>query len=633
MYFCLLMKKILFAALLLFTASSLLKAQGTVPHVYSNIYADGKGRLNIKDSTGNYYLQTNTPRYTLEQLKGNPKADDKGISFYFGEDFKGLLYYGFIPYGDSKHPMPVYFKNAIKIEGGRALINIKEKLSGKYDMIGWEQSGKGTIGYRVLNTEGEILYDGKVSFSGKGPFKVATTITEGPFVNILTDNGVTISFETNEAIIANVVADGKTFADKKATQHHEIVLKGLKPATTYSYTVNFGSDKQTYTFTTAPKKGTRGYFVFSYGSDSRNGNGGGERSVYGANFYIMKKIMALNKHKNVAFSQFSGDLIDGYLQDKGEMNLQYANWKRAVEPFAHYFPVYISMGNHEALSSVFKQEGAKGESIEVDKFPFETESAEAVFANNFVNPSNGPASEDGATYDPDFKTKDFPPYDENVFYYTYDNVGMIVLNSNYWYSPSGNKVGISSGNRHAYIMDKQLEWLENTLKVLEQDSSIDHVFLTLHTPFFPNGGHVSDDMWYGGDNSPRPVIKGVPVQKGIIERRDQLLDLLVNKSTKTVAILTGDEHNYCKTEINNTTPRYPDGWALPKIGLSRTIYQINNGAAGAPYYAQEETPWSAKTSGFTTQNAIVYFHVEGKTVSVEVVNPDTLEEIESFDLK
>ena len=87
MYFCLLMKKILFAALLLFTASSLLKAQGTVPHVYSNIYADGKGRLNIKDSTGNYYLQTNTPRYTLEQLKGNPKADDKGISFYFGEDF------------------------------------------------------------------------------------------------------------------------------------------------------------------------------------------------------------------------------------------------------------------------------------------------------------------------------------------------------------------------------------------------------------------------------------------------------------------------------------------------------------------------------------------------------------------
>lgn len=598
-----------------------------MPSVHTNIRADGKGRLYIQDSVKNYYLQESSAKYTLEQMKGSPRGDAKGIAFFFGKDFKGWLYYGFIDYTDSKHPMPVYFKKEVDIIDGAALINITDNLSGKYDMIGWEESGRGTLGYRVVNDEGDIIYDGIINFSGKGPFKVAPTITEGPFVNLVNDNGATISFETNEKLKTNITAGGKAFSDATATTHHEIVLKGLEPAKKYKYTINYSGNIQTFEFSTAPKKGTRGYFVFSYGSDSRNGNGGGERNVYGANSYIMKKMMAMNMHKQVAFAQFSGDLIDGYLTDNAEMDLQYANWKRAVEPFAHYFPIYKSMGNHEAVMHVFKQEGEDGETIALDKFPLATESAEATFAKNFVNPSNGPISEDEGN------KKDFPSYSENVFYYTYDNVAMVVLNSNYWYSPTTDKVNKSSGNIHGYIMDKQLAWLQQTIQILEEDKAIDHVFITLHTPFFPNGGHTSDDMWYKGNNEPRAVVNGKMADKGIIERRDQLLDIIVNKSTKTVAILTGDEHNYCKTEISNTTPRYPEGWALPKLTLTRTVYQINNGAAGAPYYAQEKTPWSSKTSGFSTQNAVVYFHVEGKGVEVEVVNPDTMEEIESYVLK
>ncbi len=626
------MKKALFLSASLLLVSAAAFAQGYVPRVHGNILADDKGRLYIKDSSRRYYLQDPKPTYTLAQLKGNPKGDTKGIAFYFGDNnFKGLLYYGLIPYGDSKHPQPVYFKEAAPITNGSAFVNIADKLKGKYDMVGWEKSGAGTIGYRVLNEKGEILYDGIVGFTGKGPFKVAPTIIEGPFVNLLTHNGVTISFETNEAVKATLSVGGKVFTDSKATHHHEVEIKGLQPDSTYSYIVSTGTHQQTYSFTTAPKPGSRQFFTFSYASDSRNGNGGGERNVYGANYYIMKKMMALNNHKGIAFAQFSGDLIDGYLADKGEINLQYANWKRAIEPFAHYFPVYISMGNHEALSAYFTEEG--GKTLEVDKFPYATESAEAVFADNFVNPKNGPASEDGASYDPDPKAQDFPSYNENVFYYTYDNVGVVVLNSNYWYAPNTDFVNVSGGNIHGYIMDKQLEWLDSTIKLLEEDKNIDHVFLTLHTPMFPNGGHVKDDMWYSGNNQFRPYVRGQALDKGIIQRRDQLLHIIVNKSTKVAAVLTGDEHNYCTTEIGPNTPIYPEDWTMPRQQLTRTIMQINNGAAGAPYYAQEQTPWTKFTDGFTTQNAVVYFHVEGKSIEVEVVNPDTLEEIESFILR
>ena len=140
-------------------------------------------------------------------------------------------------------------------------------------------------------------------------------------------------------------------------------------------------------------------------------------------------------------------------------------------------------------------------------------------------------------------------------------------------------------------------------------------------------------MWYNGDNNWRPYVAGKPVEKGIIERRDQLLDLLVNKSSKVIAILTGDEHNYARTEIGPTTTIHPANYSPEKVVLSRTIYQINNGAAGAPYYAQDETPWTPFVSGFTTQNALVFFHIDGKRINMEVVNPDTLEKFDELEMR
>jgi hypothetical protein len=602
----------------------------TIPKSYKNLFYDEQNRLYFKKPSGETVFADTTPAlYTLNKLKGNPKGTTKGIAFDFAiPALKGILYYGFIPYGDSKHPQPVYFRSPAIIENGKAEIDIS-KMKGTYDMVGWEKSGKGTLGYRVVEEKGLVLYDGKISFNyANGLFTIACAITEGTFVNRLTPEGATISFATNLPVIAKIEIDGKTFADEQANTNHEILITGLQADKEYSYKVLYADNQQVYGFKTAPKSGTRSKFSFAYASDSRAGQGGGERNVYGANYYIMKKIAALAYSKKAAFFQFTGDLIDGYLTDKGETELQYANWKRSVEIFWHYMPIYAAMGNHEALNHRFE----KG-TYSIDRFPYETESAEAIFAKNFVNPINtGLENEDNNKYDKDKKSIDFPSYKENVFHYTYDNVAVIVLNSNYWFAPSRTKVGEIGGNIHAYIMDNQVVWLKNTLEILEKDNNIDHVFITEHTPFFPNGGHVRDDMWYGGDNNPRPCFSEGCAEKGIIERRDEMLDLLVNKSSKVRAILTGDEHNYAKTKLTPETVIHPENYPHPKVKLSRTIWQINNGAAGAPYYAQEQTPWTPFVSGFSTQNALVFFNIDGKKIYMEVLNPDTLEKFDELQM-
>jgi len=603
-----------------------------IPSVHSGFNQDDQGRSYLEIGGNRYYNYEEPAIYTLERLIGNPKGEENGLSFDFQiPQFGGKLYYGLIPYGDSKHPLPVYFRQYALIDNGKCSIDMGT-LSGIFDMVGWEKTGTGTLGYRVVDSTGMILYDGKVTFKGTGPFEVDVTVIEGPFVNRVTHNQAVISFETNQRANPELLVNGKTFSGARKQTHHEIEITGLQPDRVYPYQLTVGSISYNYELKTAPSPGSRSGFSFAYASDSRSGQGGGERNVYGANFYIMKKIMALIKFKNAVFLQFTGDLINGYLEDKGEINLQYANWKRAIEPFAHYLPVYVSMGNHEALSrNFYNSENMQGASV--DRFPFDTESAEAVFAQNFVNPHNGPLGEDGAIYDPNPDKIDFPPYMETVYYYIYDNIAVVVMNSHYWYSPTTNTISKVGGGLRDYIMDQQLEWFEKTISKFEDDPNIDHIFITQHSPVFPNGGHVHEAMWYRGNNQYRPFVAGKPMAKGIIERRDQLLDIAVNQSSKVIAILTGDEHNYAKTEVGPDTNIYPENYLYPKIELTRTIYQINNGAAGAPYYAQEQTPWSPFVTGFTTQHALVFFHINGSSVEMEVLNPDTLEEVDRLKLR
>ncbi len=620
----------LFIGLLIFSITA--GAQIEVPKVYSNLSLNEKGEpvLHINDT--NIVAETPKVKYNLSDFENAWKASPEGLIFESpNKNLKGDMYFGLIPYGDSKFPQPVFFKRMRQLVKGKTEIKIAELFKGKYDMVGWEKSGKGVLGYRILSSKGKIIYDGIIGFNYKnGKFEVALTLIEGPMINLLTDRSAVISFKTNRKAVCSVVVDGKEFKDKEPVILHEIKVSGLQADKNYEYSVKYDDNEQTYSFRTAPAPGSRKAFTFAYASDSRGGNGGGERNIYGHNGYIVKKIMALSIANNSRFVQFTGDLIDGYTLSSQSSDLEYANFKTTVSPFAHYIPLIAGIGNHEVVMHTFK---GKDIWVSIDKFPFDKESAESTFAKNFVNPENGPESEDGSKYDPDKNTTDFPSYKETVYYYTYDNIAVVVLNSNYFYAPSTKFVPVTSGNIHGYIMDNQLKWFAQTLAKLEKDKTIDHVFVTIHTPAFPNGGHVSSDMYYNGNNSHRPYIAGKPVDKGIVERRDEFLDIMINKSKKTVALLVGDEHNYNKLKLTPQTNIYPENYKGKKLKIKRTFWQINNGAAGAPYYAQEQTPWTKDVSGFTTQNALCLFYIDGQSVKMKVLNPDTLEEVDEATLR
>ncbi len=620
-------------AFIIFTfvlATNIMLAQKIkIPKSYSNIEKDKDG-LFFQRGDNKFYAVKSYPLYSLKQFFGNPQGTEGGVLLDFG-GFKGDITYGLIPYGKAPHPLPV-FRFVKPLELGKVEINIKEDFKYPYDFVDWKKNQRLSIGYRLTDETGMVVYDGEVSLKGIGPFSVAPSIYEGPFVNMLTDSGATIWLKTTVPVSVGLEINGETTESPVGT-NHEFTVSGLKPDTKYEYTVKYDDFTQQYHLKTAPKPGSRSSFVFAYTSDSRHASGGGERKIYGTNAYIMKKIAAVAYSNDAAFMQFSGDLINGYLETNEETQLQYTNWKKAVEPFWHYMPFQVGMGNHEALGYIFKDSlgGIRGF---VDKFPFPTESAEAAFAEAFVNPVSDLKSEDGSKYDPSPKTIDFPSYEENVFHYTYDNVAVIVLNSDYWYAPSLSIIPSTSGGLHGYIMDNQLEWLKKTVTDLEEDEDIDHIFVTQHTPVFPNGGHSRDDMWYSGDNRKRPFVAGVPVEKGILERRDEYLDILINKSTKVLAVLTGDEHNYNRLKLTKEVTIYPEIYPDErKINVSRPIYQINNGAAGAPYYAQEILPWSEHTKAFSVENAVCLFYVDGPTVKMKVVNPDTLNVIDEIVLR
>lgn len=619
-----------------------------IPAIHPNILEES-GSLVLVEGDHKYSVLPVKTRWTLAQLVGNPTGTESGIQFNFG-DLNGKLHYGFIKTADGHYPQTVFYDHSLPIRQGQASVTICcGVLTGVNDIVAWEDKNQGILGYRVVTDDGMIVYDGKIAFTGKGPFVInPASIVEGPLVNFSEEGGfyntLRISFDTLKETQAIVMARHSLDASKvqtskaeNATTHHELTLTDLQPDTVYAYTVATSNGEATYTesysFHTAPAPGSRKPFIFAYGSDCRRGDSGsGEREMEGPNAYMLKRVVALAKFKNAAFLQVTGDLITGYLNSVDQAKVQYRNWKRVVEPFAHYLPILTTMGNHEALLQTFSSGSKYG--ISLDRFPYVTDSSEVVFASQFVNPTNGPPSEDGAFYDPNPKQLDFPSYRETVYYYTYANLGMVVLNSDYWYAPAIAGTPFSGGNLHGYLMDQQLEWLTTTLAKLDADDRLDFIFVTQHTPAFPNGNHVKDAMWYNGNNAPRAVVKRTAtgdnlIQRGILEQRDKFLKILM-RSKKVVAMLAGDEHNFNLLKITKEMNLYPAGWEKEDIRNSpefRPLYQIINGAMGAPSAGPAKTPWSTYVQGFSNQNAVVLFHVDGKSVQLEVINPDTLDTV------
>jgi hypothetical protein len=76
-----------------------------------------------------------------------------------------------------------------------------------------------------MNAAGKILYEGRVAFSGKGPYQVLPAIIEGPLVDLPGPTGCVISFETQVPAKTSVTVNGKALGDE--TMHHEITITEL----------------------------------------------------------------------------------------------------------------------------------------------------------------------------------------------------------------------------------------------------------------------------------------------------------------------------------------------------------------------------------------------------------------------
>jgi hypothetical protein len=617
------MKKhiIMMFALLLASAISFSQTNNkpSIPAVLNGISYNGEGKLVLANGGQNYVEVEKKEPYRLSQMIGNPTGGETGIMLDVQmPGFNGTVAYG--PYVETaEYPTVAFLPRDVKMTDGKALLEFKKVFAKANDFYRFQDKGKGIIGYRVMDASGRIIYEGRVAFQGKGPYEVLPTIIEGPMVNNLTQEGCVISYETQVPVKTSILVGNKTFADEAASTHHEIMVRGLEPATNYKYSVSYGDRTDNHSFKTGAKDGSRKAFTFAFASANRATTGGGERDFGGTNYQSTRAVMAAAVMNNAAFIQTTGDFTNGgNISEDGHL-MEYANFKRALEPFWFKTPVYIGFGDHEPNKKLLTDAVAKkSQSIEV--FPYETHSGEATFAKAFVNPSNGPESEDGASYDPNPSMLDFPTYKENVFYYTYDNVAMIVLNTEYWESKDPK---ITSGCPEGYIMDQQVKWLKETMQKMEQNPNIDHIFVNIHGAAFPNGDHLADAMWWNGDNASRAWVAGKPLPKGAIERRDEILDICVNNSKKFLSFLSGDEHNFSFLQITQDSKIYLEGYTGSKIKISRPFYNINNGGGGSAPYGLLPSPWSNDYKYFTEPPVLALISVNGKSVKLKAMSAET----------
>lgn len=417
----------------------------------------------------------------------------------------------------------------------------------------------------------------------------------------------------------------KLVAVSENTQRHEALVTDLQASSDYEYYVLCSNEagqkteSRVYAFRTAPGRTTPGFgkkIRFAFVSDSREGVGGGEQTYMGHNFAILSKI-ALDAHRRGAdFFLFGGDLVNGYTTEPEDFRLQLRGWKQSLAGFWRTKPVYPAMGNHETLLNCYGDGSEDG--ICLDKWPYQTQSAEAIFAHEFYNPTNGPEASDPRR----------PTYKENVYHFRYGPVLLIAFNNNYWWT-TNDKVQNYGGSPEGYMMGDQLEWVENVLNQAEKDRDIRYIILFAQEPVFPCGGHVKDAMWYNGNNNIRAATSYdgetvVPEREGMIEARNRFWEAIA-KSSKVAAVLAGDEHEYHRLLVDKTTPVgvYPED-DTNNDGVLDTFssnpefdhptWQITAGTGGAPYYSREETPWQPVY--LSSQAGYCMFEADAKKISM-----------------
>ncbi|MBS3806202.1 MAG: metallophosphoesterase family protein [Bacteroidales bacterium] len=582
-----------------------------------------------------------TNEITLDQVYEalQKEGNEKGLFLDFGNPaLQGKIYSG--PYPYEEHESDLHdrrYRLHSSLKEGRGLIPIARFFEDKYDANEWVDSSvtQAAVAVRIdlwEKNRDDVHHHGfrdiLVYFKREdGRFRLVTTISEGPFVNLLRSDdgdpsgtGVTISWETMQPSGGKVVVKGVDEYAHRADdlRDHQIEITGLRHDTRYKYYVQSGETRSSvYSFKTAPRRG-QGNVTIAYTGDSREGVGGGEHTFMGVNRYILRRLADDAYRRGAEIFLFGGDLVNGYTTDVGDFRTQLKAWKQAMEGFAHSRALYPAQGNHESLLNAY---GGEDKFVMMDKFPYH-QSAEAIFAEEFVLPKNGPSPEDIRR----------PSYKEEVYAFQYGPVKIIAFNNNYWFT-SNHLVNQYGGSPEGYIMPDQLRWIIRQIQQGDQDPSVKAILMFAQEPVFPNGGHVGDAMWYGGNNNIRAYTdhggRLIPEEDGIIEVRNKLWRA-VSRSKKVAAVLTSDEHGYHRTLIDNDTPvgimdddTDGDG-RLEKVSPNRSFvyptWHITSGGGGAPYYAQEQAPWSDDVALYSSQfNYTLIRFIDGR-MQLDVYN-------------
>ena len=114
-----------------------------------------------------------------------------------------------------------------------------------------------------------------------------------------------------------------------------------------------------------------------------------------------------------------------------------------------------------------------------------------------------------------------------------------------------NKSDTAGGNPFGRLLPGQIRWLAADLKAA-RDRGQKHLFVFVHEPAFPNGGHVQDSLWEGGK------ARGVAT-------RDLFWQIVSDAGV--VAVFSGHEHNYSRTAIDRNTPTGFSHWQNNAVNI------------------------------------------------------------------
>jgi hypothetical protein len=548
-----------------------------------------------------------SPIFDIEQCIPE-LGTEKGLFVNLPADLSGRVYYGVREL--TADPPRVRLRKSVALQEGAAELNLKAFTRYPYDISRfnerqesdfflqfeiWDAASSSTLlVHRIIHVR---LVD--------GIFHRALTLVEGPIYSCEVDAGVpvpVISLVADRPAEAQVLITGHNpFVSHEDNSRHEIKLTGLLPATVYEYQVEISSDDETtrsplYTLTTPPLPGDADTLRAILMSDCRAGVGAGEQAVEGVNFTVLGQLAAQALLLEPDLMLFPGDLINGWTNDPGTYLRELRSFKRTLGWLLPTVPFFAGMGNHETLLHFYDDGGRWG--IGLDRTPYATHSAEALFAAEFANPTAAPQPE----------SEQAPPYTETVYALPWGKVLFLMLNSNYWFSTDPENFG---GNVEGGMLDNQLDWMQKQITSADADPDISWIVYATHEPTFPNGGHPQDAMWYNGGTPENNYGRD---RSEVIERRDRWWSMIAS-SSKSLLVFNGDEHNYSRTLVDSDTPVYLDGSS--NHDFKYPVWQIVSGGAGAPYYTQAQVPWSDAVLRFDTRQHFVLLQFEPEKVMLQ----------------